>query len=170
MAEVYVALGSNVGDTASHLREAVARIAKWLTIERVSSAYRTEPVGLRDQPFFLNAVLRARSELPPRDVLARLGRIEEDMGRQRDVPNGPRTIDLDLLLYDDVVVDEPPGLVVPHPRLASRRFVLVPLAEIAGHLRPLPSGGTVLDLLDELPAAQSVERVDLPDWPPATGR
>jgi 2-amino-4-hydroxy-6-hydroxymethyldihydropteridine diphosphokinase len=170
MAEVYVGLGSNVGDTASHLREAVTRIAHWLTIERVSSVYRTEPVGLRDQPFFLNAVLRASSLLPPRDVLTRLRGIEEHMGRQRDVPLGPRTIDLDLLLYDDVVVDEPPELVIPHPRLVSRRFMLVPLAEIAGRLRLMPAGRTVAELLDELPATQSVERVDLPDWPPATGR
>lgn len=169
MPEVYVGLGSNLGDAAGHLRESVARMGVWLAIERVSSAYRTEPVGVRDQPFFLNAALRASTDLAPREVLVRLGAIEEAMGRRREVPLGPRTIDLDLLLYDDVVVDEP-GLVIPHPRLASRRFVLAPLAEIGPELRPEGSGRTVLELLREVSTAAAVEQIDLPDWPPTAQR
>jgi 2-amino-4-hydroxy-6-hydroxymethyldihydropteridine diphosphokinase len=165
VAELYVGLGSNIGDTVAHLRVAVARLSREVSIEDVSSGYWTEPVGLREQPYFLNAVVRARSERPPRDVLSALRRIEETMGRRRDVPFGPRTIDLDLLIYDGLVLVEP-GLVLPHPRMGERRFVLEPLAEIAPGLRLEHGGPTVAELLAGLPRAESVERLLLPEWPP----
>jgi 2-amino-4-hydroxy-6-hydroxymethyldihydropteridine diphosphokinase len=165
MAEVYVGLGSNVGDAARHLRDAVARLGRELTIEDVSSAYWTEPVGLRAQPHFLNAVLRARTALGAREVLALLRTAEDEMGRQRDVPLGPRIIDLDLLLYDGLVLDEP-DITVPHPRMAGRRFVLEPLVEIAPGVRLELGGPTAAELLARLPPGESVERVSLPDWPP----
>jgi 2-amino-4-hydroxy-6-hydroxymethyldihydropteridine diphosphokinase len=169
MAEVFIGLGSNLADPAAQLREAVGRLARRLTVERISSAYRTEPVGLKDQPHFLNAVLAARTEMSPQEVLSLLVSVEAAMGRRRDVPQGPRTIDLDLLLYDHRVVDEP-DLRLPHPRMSGRRFVLAPLAEIAPGVRPAGAGGTVAELLAALPAAESVERVDLPGWPPPAPR
>lgn len=165
MAEAFLGLGSNLGDSAENLREAVRRLGKALRIERVSSIYRTEPVGLREQPFFLNAALKARTELEPRELLSYVSGIEDSMGRQRTVPSGPRTIDLDLLVYDDLLVDEP-DLSLPHPRLVSRRFVLAPLAEIAPDLRPGSSTRTVGELLAALAGTESVERILVPDWPP----
>ena len=169
MADVYVGLGSNIGDAAAHLREAAERLARTLCVREVSSAYRTEPVGLRDQPFFLNAVVHATTERSPRDVLALLKSIEDEMGRQRTVPLGPRLIDLDLLLYDDLGI-EGPGLVLPHPRMDERRFVLEPLAEIAPDLAMRPGGPTAAELLAALPQAETVERVELEDWPPEVPR
>ncbi|HUP51012.1 MAG TPA: 2-amino-4-hydroxy-6-hydroxymethyldihydropteridine diphosphokinase [Longimicrobiales bacterium] len=165
MAEVYIGLGSNVGNTAGHLREAVTRLAGKVSIEGVSSVYWTEPVGLRDQPYFLNAVLHARTQLEPREVLAVLKGVEGVMGRQREVPLGPRIIDLDLLLYDELRLDEP-GITLPHPRMDGRRFVLEPLAEIAPGVRLERGGPTVAELLAELSPGESVERLLLPDWPP----
>ena len=165
MAEVFIGLGSNIGDPASNLREAAERLAREVRIEDASSAYRTEPVGLREQPFFLNAVVRARSELTPRQVLAALKRIEVAMGRRREIPLGPRIIDLDLLLYDELELDEP-GITLPHPRMDERRFVLVPLAEISPGVRLRPGGPTAEELLTALPEAESVERIELEGWPP----
>jgi 2-amino-4-hydroxy-6-hydroxymethyldihydropteridine diphosphokinase len=165
MAEVFVALGSNLGDPACHMREALQRLAQDLAVDRVSSLYRTEPVGFREQPDFLNAVASAHTQKSPTEVLALLVEIESAMGRRRDVPLGPRTIDLDLLLYDGVVVAER-DLTLPHPRMAERRFVLEPLAEIAPDLRPPGLGTTIRELLARLPGSASVERLDAADWPP----
>lgn len=165
MAEVYIALGSNLGDRAANLRQAVRRIAAHLTVESVSSVYETEPVGLKAQPSFLNAVLRGVTTRAPRDVLDRLVEIEQMMGRERTVPLGPRTIDLDLLHYEGVRTDEV-DLSLPHPRMRTRRFVLVPLAEIAPALRVDPAGPSISELLAALPAGEAVERVDVQDWPP----
>jgi len=163
-ADVYVGLGSNLGDPASNLRAGVERLAASLAIVDVSSAYWTEPVGLRDQPRFLNAVARARTVLGPREVLDVLVAIEQAMGRQREVPLGPRIIDLDLLVYDNVACQEP-GLSLPHPRMFGRRFVLEPLAEIAPALKPT-GGASVHELLVALEDPAAVERASIPDWPP----
>jgi 2-amino-4-hydroxy-6-hydroxymethyldihydropteridine diphosphokinase len=165
MPEIYVGLGSNVGDTIANLREAVERLSRKVSVEDVSSGYWTEPVGLREQPHFLNAVARACTDLAPPEVLALMVEIEAAMGRERAVPLGPRIIDLDLLLYDDLVRAEP-GLTLPHPRMEQRRFVLEPLAEIAPGVRPRPGGPTVSELLRALPPGESVDRLLLPDWPP----
>jgi 2-amino-4-hydroxy-6-hydroxymethyldihydropteridine diphosphokinase len=166
MADVYVGLGSNLGDPTANLRAAVERLARCLTIVDLSSAYWTEPVGLREQPRFLNAVARARTTRSPREVLDVLVAIEVEMGRQRDVPLGPRIIDLDLLLYDGIVCEEV-GLSLPHPRMLERRFVLEPLAEIAPALEPPHGrGARVVELLATLPEGPAVERASIPDWPP----
>ncbi|MBM4184909.1 MAG: 2-amino-4-hydroxy-6-hydroxymethyldihydropteridine diphosphokinase [Gemmatimonadetes bacterium] len=165
MAEVYVGLGSNLGDRVALLRSAVQAIGEVMAIERVSSLWETEPVGLRDQPAFLNAVLRGRTELPARELLAALIDIEERLGRRRGAPNAPRTIDLDLLAYDGLRVSES-GLEIPHPRMEGRRFVLAPLAEIAPTLRLRPGGPTVAELLAGLPPAEAVERHPHVEWPP----
>ena len=134
-ATVFVALGSNLGDRRENLRRAVLELRDVIAVERISSIWLTEPVGFREQPAFYNAALEGRSPLAPRPLLDALLEVERRMGRRRDATSvrmGPRIIDLDLLVYDGVAIGEP-GLVLPHPRMASRRFVLAPLAEIAPH-------------------------------------
>jgi 2-amino-4-hydroxy-6-hydroxymethyldihydropteridine diphosphokinase len=133
MATTYIALGANLGDRAATLRAASARLGEVGTVEAVSPFLDTAPVGYTEQPRFLNAVARLRTDLAPRDLLDALLGIERALGRVRTTRWGPRTIDLDLLLYDDAVIDEP-GLVVPHPRLHERRFALIPLAALAPDL------------------------------------
>ncbi|MGH2591987.1 MAG: dihydropteroate synthase [Anaerolineae bacterium] len=129
-AQVYLALGANLGDRHGNLIAAIDRLRARARLIDLSAVYETEPWGLVDQPRFLNAACAIETDLPPRELLALLKSIEADLGRQPSVRYGPRTIDLDLLLYADVVVDQP-DLVLPHPRLAERAFVLVPLFEIA---------------------------------------
>jgi 2-amino-4-hydroxy-6-hydroxymethyldihydropteridine diphosphokinase len=151
MTRAYVGLGSNLGDTESMLLHALAAIAATPGIEvvAVSSFRETDPVGYLDQPRFLNGAAALDTELPPRELLDRLLEIERELGRTRDGPPlGPRTIDLDLLVYGEEAIGEP-GLQVPHPRLHERRFALEPLAEIAPGL-DLPGHGPVEGLLAEL--------------------
>jgi 2-amino-4-hydroxy-6-hydroxymethyldihydropteridine diphosphokinase len=128
---VYIALGSNLGDRAENLRRAREQIdALDLRLLRASSIYETAPRDVEDQPWFLNQVVECETELFPRQLLARLQKIERGMGRKRRVARGPREIDLDILLFGDAVV-KAPELEVPHPRMTERRFVLEPLAELA---------------------------------------
>lgn len=132
---VYLSLGSNLGDREKNLRAAIAALAgAKLRVTRVSSFYETEPVDLREQPWFLNCVAQGDTEVPALDLLRRLRRIESQMGSKKLVPRGPRLIDIDILLYGDETIDTP-ELQVPHPRLLQRKFALVPLAEIAPNLR-----------------------------------
>lgn len=144
----YVGLGGNIGDRELHLQRALELLAAEPGIEvvAVSSFRETDPVGYLDQPPFLNAACAVETDLSPSELLRRLLAVEQALGRERTGPRfGPRTIDLDLLLYGSEAVDEP-GLTVPHPRLAERRFALEPLAELDPELR-LPDGLRVLDLL-----------------------
>jgi 2-amino-4-hydroxy-6-hydroxymethyldihydropteridine diphosphokinase len=142
----YVALGANLGDREKNLRAALERL-KELGPLRVSAFRETDPVGVTDQPRFVNAVAELETALGARELLERLLEIERELGRDRSKEErwGPRTIDLDLLLFGDDVIDEP-GLTVPHPRLPERRFVLEPLHELAPGLL-LPDGRAVGDLL-----------------------
>jgi 2-amino-4-hydroxy-6-hydroxymethyldihydropteridine diphosphokinase len=147
VARAYIGLGSNLGDREAALRDALDLLGD--EVVAVSSFRDTDPVGYLDQPRFLNAAAALETELEPRALLDRLLAIELELGRTREGPRfGPRTIDLDLLLYGDEVIDEP-GLVVPHPRLAERRFVLEPLAELDPEL-VVPGLGRVTDLLARL--------------------
>jgi 2-amino-4-hydroxy-6-hydroxymethyldihydropteridine diphosphokinase len=147
--KAYVGLGANLGDREATIRRAVELLAATAGIEvaAVSTLRETDPVGYADQPRFLNGVAALETALSPRALLDRLLAVERELGRVRgEGPRfGPRTIDLDLLLYGDEVVDEP-GLVVPHPRLVGRRFVLEPLHELNLELT-LPDGRRVADLL-----------------------
>lgn len=145
MTLAYVGLGSNLGDREAQILQA----AELIEVRRLSRIVETEPWGLVDQPRFLNAVGELETRLEPRALLDGLLEIERLMGRDRTGPRwGPRTIDLDLLLYGDEVLDEP-GLAVPHPRLHERSFVLEPLAELAPELK-IPGNGTVQALLAKL--------------------
>jgi 2-amino-4-hydroxy-6-hydroxymethyldihydropteridine diphosphokinase len=146
----YIGIGSNLGDRDAFIRRALEllRGEQGIEVAAVSSVRETDPIGVVDQPRFLNAAARLETELRPPQLLARLLAVEQRLGRVRAERYGPRTIDLDLLLYGDEIVDEP-GLRVPHPRLAERRFVLEPLAELDSELI-VPGLGEIRALLAEL--------------------
>jgi len=147
---VAIALGSNLGDRVSLLGFARSRLGAIVTDLKASSHYETEPVGLTGhQPLFLNAAVVGLTAMPPRMLLAALMLIERDAGRERPRPGAARTLDLDLVLYGDQILQEP-GLVVPHPRFRERRFVLEPLAEIAPLSKDPVTGKTVQELLQLL--------------------
>jgi 2-amino-4-hydroxy-6-hydroxymethyldihydropteridine diphosphokinase len=130
---VYLGLGTNVGDREQNLAAALERLRKIVDVVQVSGTYETEPVGFADQNDFWNIVVRATSDLPAQQLMDELIGIEKDMGRERSFKNAPRNIDIDLLLYDDVIIDSP-SLQVPHPRMHERAFVLRPLLEITPNL------------------------------------
>ncbi|MEK7155418.1 MAG: 2-amino-4-hydroxy-6-hydroxymethyldihydropteridine diphosphokinase [Patescibacteria group bacterium] len=130
MSLVYLALGSNLGDREQNLRSALIALVPHLQIESVSPVYKTTPQYMADQPPFYNAAVKASTNLSPEVLLIFLKRIEEKVGRTPTFRNGPRVIDLDILLYDDTVM-QTPGLTIPHPRMHERTFVLTPLADIA---------------------------------------
>jgi 2-amino-4-hydroxy-6-hydroxymethyldihydropteridine diphosphokinase len=143
-----VALGSNLGDRRSHLDYAVSRLRWHLADLRVSSYYETDPIGVPGpQPLFLNAAAVGSTDASAQDLLHALLAIEAERGRERPHPGAARTLDLDLVFYGNLVLDEP-GLTVPHPRFRERRFVLEPLAEIAPQLVDPVTGSTVGELLN----------------------
>ncbi len=149
MALAYIALGSNLGDRLATLRAAVAEIAAFGAVLAWSSVYETAPVGYAEQPPYLNAVVALETELTPLALLAGLHEIERRHGRVRSFLNAPRTLDLDILLYDDRMVDES-DVTIPHPRMHERGFVLVPLTEIAPDTVVPGRGETVASLLNGL--------------------
>lgn len=156
---VYLSLGSNLQDRARNLADAIAALDQaGVRVQRVSSLYETEPVDYLDQPWFLNCVAQAETELDPLSLLRALRKIETDMGSKKLVPKGPRLIDIDILLYGQDTIDTP-ELQVPHPRMLARRFVLVPLAEIAPNLRHRSWSARVLELLSRTADQSRVQRV-----------
>jgi len=130
---VYIALGTNLGERLANLHAAIKSLPPEITVLAKSHIYETSPWGYEDQPAFLNMVVRAETELEPESLLRYLKRLEAELGREQNFRWGPRLIDLDILFYDNLVIDTPP-LVIPHPRLHERAFVLVPLADVAPDL------------------------------------
>jgi 2-amino-4-hydroxy-6-hydroxymethyldihydropteridine diphosphokinase len=148
---VYLSLGSNIGDRARNLQAAIEQLGgAGLRILRVSAAYETEPVEFTAQRWFVNLVAEAETELFPMQLLSRIGRVERALGRERGVPKGPRTIDIDILFYGRSVIHSA-KLEIPHPGIPARRFVLVPLADLAPDLRHPVTRKTVSEMLDEAP-------------------
>ena len=144
--EIYLGLGSNIGDREAQMRSAVAALAeKEVTVRRSASLYATEPRDFEDQPWFLNTVIEVRTLLEPEALLERCLEIERNAGRVRDHSKGPRPIDIDILIYRDRLIDQP-NLTVPHPRFRERRFVLEPLQEIAADWIDPVTGKTVAEL------------------------
>lgn len=153
----YLSLGSNVGDREMNLRQAIRHLSTLGRVSAVSSFYETEPVEFTQQAWFLNCAVALETAAKPHELMRQLLCIEQEMGRERIQKKGPRSIDIDILLFDDLVVNTP-ELTVPHPAMAGRRFVLEPLSEIAPELRHPTLHKTVSELLSELPAGQKVQK------------
>jgi 2-amino-4-hydroxy-6-hydroxymethyldihydropteridine diphosphokinase len=157
---VYFSLGSNVGDREKNLHAAIAALnGAGVRITRTSSFYETEPVDLREQPWFLNCVVEGETKVPALELLRALRGIERQMGSKKLVAKGPRLIDLDILLYGDETIDTP-ELQVPHPRMHLRKFVLAPLAELAPNLKHPSWNGTATDLLAETADSSVVRKFE----------
>jgi 2-amino-4-hydroxy-6-hydroxymethyldihydropteridine diphosphokinase len=154
----YLSLGSNLGDRAANLREAIGQMERAGQLVAVSAMYETQPVDVPDQPWFLNCVAAFETDKTPGELLQLALQVEARMGRLRLRDKGPRKIDIDILLFGDNVVDEP-GLKIPHPAMQQRRFVLEPLVEIAPEVRHPVVGKTARELLGALPEGQRVRRL-----------
>ena len=153
----YLSLGSNVGDRAAQLQDAVARLGAAGRVLAASSIYETEPVEFAEQPWFLNCAVALETDKTPQQLMAAILKIEEEMGRRRVQKKGPRSIDIDILLFGDVIV-ESKELTIPHPAMHQRRFVLEPLAEIAAQVRHPVLKKTIRELRDALPEGQTVRK------------
>jgi len=153
----YLSLGSNVGDRQAQLQDAISRLRSISRVIAQSSFYETEPVEFTDQPWFLNCAVAIETEKSPQEFMDDLLQIEKEMGRKRVQKKGPRSIDIDILLFDGVVVDSA-ELTIPHPAMHHRRFVLEPLAEIAPRAVHPKLKKTIRALLNELPPGQSVAK------------
>ena len=149
---VYIALGSNLGDREANLRQALQRLPPAVRLLQASPIYETPPWGYTEQPAFLNQAVKAETELSPADLLRYLKEVETRLGRQATFQYGPRKIDLDILFYDQDIV-ETPRLRIPHPHLAERAFVLLPLADLSPELKHPVLGKTVRQLLAEVDSA-----------------
>jgi len=155
---VYLSLGSNVGEREANLRHAIERLQDLGQVQAVSSLYETEPVEFTAQPWFLNCAVALETTRMPKQLLQALLDLEVEMGRRRTQNKGPRIIDLDILLFGNSIVNAP-GLTIPHPALAERRFVLAPLAEIAAEVVHPVLKKTIRELRDALPPGPVVRKV-----------
>lgn len=156
---IYLALGSNLGDRRANLVDALSQLRQKVVVEEMSSVYETLPAYKSEQPRFLNAVIKGSTQLPPQDLLHFLKGIERRMGRENNERYGPRPIDLDILTFNDLVLDEP-GLTIPHPRIAERPFVLIPLAEIAPDLALPGLSEPITSLAEQVNDTDQVVRLD----------
>jgi len=154
----YLSLGSNLGDRAGNLRAAIEKLSGFGEIVAVSSFYETEPVELTNQPWFVNCAVALETEQVPEAFLGELLALEQSMGRRRTQKKGPRTIDIDILLFGDAII-ETAGLSIPHPAMHQRRFVLVPMAEIAPEQRHPILKRSMRELLDALPPGAAVRQI-----------
>jgi len=149
MKRAYLSLGSNLGDRRANIERALARLeSAGVHVFRVSAFYRTEPVGYKPQPWFLNCAAEAKTDLMPLQLLRRCQAVQRELGRRPVVRNGPRAIDIDILLYEGAILHSA-ELTIPHPRMAERRFVLVPLSEIAGGEQHPVTQRTIREMLGE---------------------
>jgi 2-amino-4-hydroxy-6-hydroxymethyldihydropteridine diphosphokinase len=155
---VFLSLGSNVGDREANLRDAQKRLGAVGRVTAVSSFYETEPIEFTQQPWFLNCAVALETVQPAQQLMTSILNIEETMGRQRVQKKGPRTIDIDILLFGDAVLDSP-EVTIPHPAMHERRFVLEPLAEIAPEVHHRVFDKTILELRDALPFGQTVRKL-----------
>jgi 2-amino-4-hydroxy-6-hydroxymethyldihydropteridine diphosphokinase len=153
----YLSLGSNVGDRSGNLNAAIDRLRALGEVVAVSSFYETEPVEFSAQPWFVNCVVEFDTERTPQELLSDILNIEQQLGRRRVQKKGPRTIDIDILLFDNLIIEDQ-GLTIPHPAMHARRFVLEPLAEIAPDLQHPVCKQTIRELRDALPPGQMVSR------------
>ncbi len=154
----YLSLGSNVGDRRANLNAAISKLAALGEVAAVSSFYETEPVGVSAQPWFLNCAVKLDTEKMPKQLLSAVLDLEQDMGRSRTQIKGPRSIDIDILLFANSII-ETKGLIVPHPAMHERRFVLEPLTEIAPDARHPALRRTIRELRDMLPPGQAVRKI-----------
>ena len=157
---VYLSLGSNVGDRDAQLRDALDRLSVIGHVVAVSSVYETEPVEFTEQPWFLNCAVAIETDKTPQQLMTAILSIEEEMGRRRVQKKGPRSIDIDILLFGDTIM-ESTELTIPHPALHQRRFVLEPLAEIAPEVSHPVLKKTIRELRDAIPEGQVVRRSEL---------
>lgn len=155
---VYLSLGSNVGDRTANLEAAIARLSSLGKVVAVSSFYETEPIGFAAQPWFLNCAVKLDTGKTPKQLLAGILALEQEMGRRRMQKNGPRTIDIDILLFGDSII-KTKGLIIPHPAMHQRRFVLEPLAEIAPDVPHPVFKRSIHELRDALPVGQTVRKI-----------
>jgi 2-amino-4-hydroxy-6-hydroxymethyldihydropteridine diphosphokinase len=153
---VYLSLGSNIGNRAENLNTAIGRLRAVGEVVQVSPFYETEPVEFAAQAWFLNCAIALDTEETPQELLASILDIEQQMGRRRAQKKGPRVIDIDILLFGNLIVDEP-GLTIPHPAMHERRFVLEPLAAIAPDVQHPVLDRTIRELRDTLPPGQTVK-------------
>ncbi|MBO0789578.1 MAG: 2-amino-4-hydroxy-6-hydroxymethyldihydropteridine diphosphokinase [Ktedonobacteraceae bacterium] len=155
----WIALGSNLGDRAQHLADAITRLRAVITIDQISSLYETEPAGYLDQPHFLNMVCGGQTKLTPPELLAYAKATETQLGRLPTFRNGPRIIDIDILLYGAITIQQK-ELIIPHPRMHERVFVLVPLAEIAPNIVHPLFGSTISELKEQVPST-GIRKIEL---------
>lgn len=153
----YLCLGSNLGDREKNLTQALILLSQKANLDKVSSIYETEPVGYKEQPFFLNLACRITTDLSVEELLRLAKDIEYEMGRIPSFPNSPRLIDIDILFYGDMIM-KTQNLTIPHPRLAERAFVLIPLAEIAPELIHPELGKSIAELADSAKGCDRVQR------------